>query len=962
IGTAIADDIDLDTVITVTGNGGSPTILTLTPTDIDAISVDGGAGDDTYIVAASAAANFTISDSSGTNDDLRIEGTAGADTFDVSASQVQVGATSITAPAGVEIITLDGLAGNDTYNIDYNGLSLNFDIADSSGAGDALVLTGTAGADTFTINSSQVSGTETFNIGGIDDVTVNAGAGADNINVAFNGFSSVDLNGEADSDTIVLDTTGATGGDITIDGGTEVDDITLTLDLSNGTYTTLNINGGSASAEDALTVNLSTASENITYLNSAPTTITIEDTNSANTQNIALDSAFSDITFDGNDGVDTYTLEPVTGVTVNVVQTSGTVDQDIINIDGRGLTISTPSASLKDQLDFGVGGADGVITFSDADLLRVTVNNFDYNIVAADFAELTNSLQTLADWFTMLEDFGLLGEQIPGAVDSSGTDLDPITAGGDLDLGGIFQQLHDDIVALGAATTLSAIVGLLAAGATAGPVSMVFNNAEALLEIDPAVQADVAFEGDVEITLATQSFDFDLGAEASVLKIEFGAGAQGAVDVDGVLRTDNTANGYGFRFGFGLSAANSFFIDPSDWDGQLNLNGTINATLNIGVIEVSTTGATVNIVAAFDMSLPGLTVGQLSSNTTTGITFAVDTDAGDGDPASSVSFNIPLNFSAPQSAMLDAAMQAFLSGQSINVTLNASDVFGGTPSLSVGTFIDFAGYGPEDVLNIMRNLGSWFDQLSFAGFLDLPVPFLSGETLGDVFDFGRAFAEDVLDYIMILNDHECPDSDLSKPDDGQEVGVCENGNPRFRNLQQLSTYLTDVIGTTVTLFYDSSAKELTFTLDWLINFGKYRLSPILPPGSNLQVDNVADPSADAANLNLSSDLTFDIRVDGTKYSITITQAEGNQSSLDALVALIQGKVDAALAGISGYNAGDVEVYARRVLDATNTPINSGETWEIAFRSYFTNGLNFDFNVEIPDVASLTLTNSQLGLT
>ncbi|RMG83279.1 MAG: hypothetical protein D6712_13235, partial [Chloroflexi bacterium] len=31
-------------------------------------------------------------------------------------------------------------------------------------------------------------------------------------------------------------------------------------------------------------------------------------------------------------------------------------------------------------------------------------------------------------------------------------------------------------------------------------------------------------------------------------------------------------------------------------------------------------------------------------------------------------------------------------------------------------------------------------------------------------------------------------------------------------------------------------------------------------------------------------------------------------------------------------------------------------------SYFTNGLNFDFNVEIPDVASLTLTNSQLGLT
>lgn len=366
-------DVDAGTVsvnsntLTYTGFGSSDTLTGGTENDTFGVSVavvatltiNGGAGDDTFDIDASFAGS--------------LNGTTGVDTLDISgvaAANATIGVLGANGAAVTAITTVTGGATN----------------IDVISGGASATLTGGTATPTWTVGAirSFSDGTNSVSYSGFS--TLQGGTADDTFNLT--GPTSYVLNGGDGNDSFVFATGGSTTG--TIVGG-------------NGAADTLNY----SAIGTAISVNFATGAATSVFNGAAAGVSTVENAVGSSTGDTLVGDASANSltggggndTITGNDGADTLTgsagtdtlLQAISGAatltpTTLVVGTTDTIATfEVVTINGADGTNETLTIDLAagSGLDFevnfngGVGGNDALA------LQNGTVTSSVYNFTNA---------------------------------------------------------------------------------------------------------------------------------------------------------------------------------------------------------------------------------------------------------------------------------------------------------------------------------------------------------------------------------------------------------------------------------------------------------------------------------------------------------------------------------------------------------------------------------------------------
>jgi uncharacterized delta-60 repeat protein len=173
--------------LTLLGGPGNDTIFITDTTG--PVSADGGAGSDTYVVAAgNLAGPVAITDSGTTGtDSLTVQGSAGDDTFVQTSFGLLVNGATITVSSGLESLAVDGGGGTDSF-VSQGTPPVPVQV---QGVAD-MVVYGTSGNDTITFTPQGNSGTVVACLNGVvvaqfaqpGRLIAYGGAGDDDIQVA----------------------------------------------------------------------------------------------------------------------------------------------------------------------------------------------------------------------------------------------------------------------------------------------------------------------------------------------------------------------------------------------------------------------------------------------------------------------------------------------------------------------------------------------------------------------------------------------------------------------------------------------------------------------------------------------------------------------------------------------------------------------------------------------------------
>jgi len=290
------------------GTGGFESV-TFTPPGSD-LAVNAGDGNDTIVVDFGSGTDVVNVDGGADTDSLQVNGTAAADSITVTSTHVTRGAETVgyvaiedlavKGGAGDDDLTvlstsaagarLDGEQGSDAYTVDFGSLA-GAVVVDDTGPPtdtDTLLVNGTPNDDDLVLTATSVTrGAQTVSYAGIEELTLDAGAGNDTITVNGTGADTTILGGDGDdtfvvnangnftltldgqegSDSyeinigsligpVVIDDTGTTGTDTLLLNGTPFDDTIILTDtsisgLGNGVPFNLTFSGIDVLAVDA---------------------------------------------------------------------------------------------------------------------------------------------------------------------------------------------------------------------------------------------------------------------------------------------------------------------------------------------------------------------------------------------------------------------------------------------------------------------------------------------------------------------------------------------------------------------------------------------------------------------------------------------------------------------------------------------------------------------------------------
>ena len=333
----------LSGTITATGDGSSSTLVgptgntawtinggsvTVGGVDVSMVNqLQGGAGVDTFSIAANSNSDYTILGGDG-SDILTYAGTD----WDINGSTVTLGATMATQSTLTltAIETLQGGTGANTFTfngtnafsgtIDGTASSSNRFLFQGSGAISSTI-DGSAGADSFFLESNNFTG------------TINAGAGTDTFNILAGNISGT-INGDGGNDTFNVDDQGAsiTG---TISGGADSDTLnfgevtSISYNGVSGNLTiTLDGNANNGSVGDGFAITSFTGIDTITGGTGTDTIAGLEavaawtPTSYSDGTNTLMFSSVE--TFQGNSMADTLNLSSVTDALT--IELTGTPD------------------------------------------------------------------------------------------------------------------------------------------------------------------------------------------------------------------------------------------------------------------------------------------------------------------------------------------------------------------------------------------------------------------------------------------------------------------------------------------------------------------------------------------------------------------------------------------------------------------------------------------------------------
>ncbi|WP_157100266.1 hypothetical protein [Rhodoplanes sp. Z2-YC6860] len=368
-----SDTLNIDDTGDGSANTGTLTATTIAGLDMTgiitydsfvAVNVGLGTADDDFTIESTHAGTTVVNGNNG-NDVFNIQtisgpttvnGGNGSDTFNVGSKAPATGGVVDGIAAS---LTLNGNApttGSDWLNVDETGdtkdntgtltstqiTGLGMAVGITYGTIEHVVISLGSGNDQFTIEATHDVATPTS-----EDVTLNAGPGADTVDINDATMTgALVVNGEAGDDTINMNGAGASGGSTL--NGNDGDDI-INLNAVIGPVT---VNGGN----DADTVNVNDVTDVLVVNGGA----------GGDTINVNATRAGSKSTLNGDAGDDVFNVRAMNGP----VDVNGGADNDTINVADKAPLLpagprTTPTGTIDDinallNVDGGGGTLDAL--------------------------------------------------------------------------------------------------------------------------------------------------------------------------------------------------------------------------------------------------------------------------------------------------------------------------------------------------------------------------------------------------------------------------------------------------------------------------------------------------------------------------------------------------------------------------------------------------------------------------
>ncbi|MCC7373311.1 MAG: M10 family metallopeptidase C-terminal domain-containing protein [Verrucomicrobiales bacterium] len=168
----------------------------------------------------------------------------------------------------------------------------------------------------------------------------------------------------------------------------------------------------------------------------------------------------------------------------------------------------------------------------------------------------------------------------------------------------------------------------------------------------------------------------------------------------------------------------------------------IDATLQLGFLTAGIVDGTAELHAAVNFAVGGGAPLSLATLQSTNLTTLVSTAPG---PVGTLDVRLPLTASIGEGAATPLDCEPV-------ITITDGQIFDGTPpTVTASNFeclVDFSNLSPMQVLAMLKGLGDWLEQFRVSPVFGLTVPFASGMTLGDLFDFSQVFIDRVYAFLV----------------------------------------------------------------------------------------------------------------------------------------------------------------------------------------------------------------------
>jgi hypothetical protein len=358
-------------------------------------------------------------------------------------------------------------------------------------------------------------------------------------------------------------------------------------------------------------------------------------------------------------------------------------------------------------------------------------------ITQAQANGILGGLHGLVTFANSLDAYGLLNQNLPG-IRLLQNAPDAVTVGRAVDIaGGLQRGLVDPVSAFfqehdGSAHHLPSANELVKV--IKDELSGNYNGL--MITVDPRLVTGGlnSQANQLQFTLSFQAarslnVPIDLGTDAFQ---QYGLTLNASANVNLALSL-NFSFTFGFKLDSSLPPAQAFFIQVNTFTACASAHvNNLNFGATFGFFDLGVQNASVNFDACVGVTFPGRTTVTLQDlgNPLSGLVNLA--------PTGGTSLNIALP--------VTGSLGGFTVPANATVSLATPNLFTTAPTITLpnfGVLLDFNNITAANVLGLFNQLHDWLVKLGDSSPLSLPLPFAQDWTVGDLFDFGQLFADDI---------------------------------------------------------------------------------------------------------------------------------------------------------------------------------------------------------------------------
>jgi len=251
----------------------------------------------------------------------------------------------------------------------------------------------------------------------------------------------------------------------------------------------------------------------------------------------------------------------------------------------------------------------------------------------------------------------------------------------------------------------------------------------------------LVIEWAVEKTIEAELTEEGFGPEANGLGLDLSVPVTAVLGFESEVVLGMNLTGYLLQPASGISKTD-VSLEFNRLRTTLDLSvADLDAPVTLGFLTAGIENGRVALTTAIDFSVFGglpISLAQLETTSPTSLIALSPTPTG------------TLDVSLPLSATVGG--REVTEGCSPSITITDANIFDTTvPVVAMTDFAclrDFCNLTPDQVLAMLKGLGDWLAQFRDSSVFDLTVPFSSGMTFGDVFDFSKAFVDAIYSQLI----------------------------------------------------------------------------------------------------------------------------------------------------------------------------------------------------------------------